>query len=144
MTDNKQQASILLIYTGGTIGMIENPETGLLEVFDFQHLAENVPELKFLGHHVDTYQFDPPLDSSAMGPDSWMKIVKIIADTYQKYDGFVILHGTDTMSYTASALSFMLENLAKPVILTGSQLPIGMLRTDGKENLITAIEIAAA
>ena len=138
MTDNKQQASILLIYTGGTIGMIENPETGVLEVFDFQHLAENVPELKFLGHHVDTYQFDPPLDSSAMGPDSWMKIVKIIADTYQKYDGFVILHGTDTMSYTASALSFMLENL------TGSQLPIGMLRTDGKENLITAIEIAAA
>ena len=144
MTDNKQQASILLIYTGGTIGMIENPETGVLEVFDFQHLAENVPELKFLGHHVDTYQFDPPLDSSAMGPDSWMKIVKIIADTYQKYDGFVILHGTDTMSYTASALSFMLENLTKPVILTGSQLPIGMLRTDGKENLITAIEIAAA
>lgn len=124
--------------------MIENPESGLLEVFDFQHLAENFPELKFLGHHVDTYQFDPPLDSSAMGPDSWMKIVKIIADTYRKYDGFVILHGTDTMSYTASALSFMLENLAKPVILTGSQLPIGMLRTDGKENLITAIEIAAA
>ena len=144
MTDNKQQASILLIYTGGTIGMIENPETGLLEVFDFQHLAENVPELKCLGHQVDTYQFDPPLDSSAMGPDSWMKIVKIIADAYQKYDGFVILHGTDTMSYTASALSFMLENLTKPVILTGSQLPIGMLRTDGKENLITAIEIAAA
>lgn len=144
MTDNKQQASILLIYTGGTIGMIENPETGLLEVFDFQHLAENVPELKLLGHHVDTYQFDPPLDSSTMGPDSWMKIVKIIADMYQKYDGFVVLHGTDTMSYTASALSFMLENLTKPVILTGSQLPVGMLRTDGKENLITAIEIAAA
>ena len=102
MTDNKQQASILLIYTGGTIGMIENPETGVLEVFDFQHLAENVPELKFLGHHVDTYQFDPPLDSSAMGPDSWMKIVKIIADTYQKYDGFVILHGTDTMFSVAN------------------------------------------
>ena len=133
-----------MIYTGGTIGMIENAETGVLEAFNFQHLAENVPELKKLGHKVDTYQFDPPLDSSAMGPDSWMKIVKIIADNYQKYDGFVVLHGTDTMSYTASALSFMLENLSKPVILTGSQLPIGMLRTDGKENLITAIEIAAA
>ena len=144
MTTNKEQASILLIYTGGTIGMIENAETGVLEAFNFQHLAENVPELKKLGHKVDTYQFDPPLDSSAMGPDSWMKIVKIIADNYQKYDGFVVLHGTDTMSYTASALSFMLENLSKPVILTGSQLPIGMLRTDGKENLITAIEIAAA
>ena len=124
--------------------MIENPETGVLESFNFQHLADNVPELKKLGHHVETYQFDPPMDSSAMGPDSWTKIVHIIAENYQKFDGFVVLHGTDTMSYTASALSFMLENLSKPVILTGSQLPVGMLRTDGKENLITAIEIAAA
>ena len=140
----QERASILLIYTGGTIGMIENPETGVLESFNFQHLKDNMPELKKLGYNVSTIQFDPPLDSSDVGPDSWMKIVKIIAENYQKYNGFVVLHGTDTMSYTASALSFMLENLSKPVILTGSQLPIGMLRTDGKENLITAIEIAAA
>ena len=140
----QERASILLIYTGGTIGMIENPETGVLESFNFQHLKDNMPELKKLGYNVSTIQFDPPLDSSDVGPDSWMKIVKIIAENYQKYNGFVVLHGTDTMSYTASALSFMLENLSKPVSLTGSQLPIGMLRTDGKENLITAIEIAAA
>ncbi len=132
MHTQQEKASILLIYTGGTIGMIENPETGVLESFNFQHLKDNMPELKKLGYSVATIQFDPPMDSSEMGPDSWMKI------------GFVVLHGTDTMSYTASALSFMLENLSKPVILTGSQLPIGMLRTDGKENLITAIEIAAA
>lgn len=138
------KASILLIYTGGTIGMTENAETGVLEAFNFQHLKDNMPELKKLGYAVSSIQFDPPMDSAEMGPDSWKKIVKIIADNYQLYDGFVILHGTDTMSYTASALSFMLENLSKPVILTGSQLPIGMLRTDGKENLITAIEIAAA
>ncbi|WP_080905905.1 asparaginase [Parabacteroides sp. Marseille-P3160] len=144
MDNNKQKASILLIYTGGTIGMIENTETGMLEAFNFQHLMNHVPELKRLGYSVSSLQFDPPLDSSDMGPDSWMKITRIIADNYQKYDGFVILHGTDTMSFTASALSFMLENLSKPVILTGSQLPIGMIRTDGKENLITAIEIAAA
>ena len=133
MHTQQEKASILLIYTGGTIGMIENPETGVLESFNFQHLKDNMPELKKLGYSVATIQFDPPMDSSEMGPDSWMKIVKIIADNYQKYDGFVVLHGTDTMSYTASALSFMLENLSKPVILTGSQLPIGMLRTDGKE-----------
>ena len=137
-------SSILIIYTGGTIGMIENPETGVLESFNFQHLKDNMPELKKLGYAVSTIQFDPAMDSSEMGPESWMKIVKIIADNYQLYDGFVVLHGTDTMSFTASALSFMLENLSKPVIFTGSQLPIGMLRTDGKENLITAIEIAAA
>jgi L-asparaginase len=124
--------------------MIENPETGVLESFNFQHLKDNMPELRKLGHDISTIQFDPPLDSSDMGPESWMKMVQTIAENYNKYDGFVILHGTDTMSYTASALSFMLENLSKPVILTGSQLPIGMLRTDGKENLITAIEIAAA
>jgi L-asparaginase len=140
----QEKASILLIYTGGTIGMIENPETGALESFNFQHLKDNMPELKKLGYAVSTYQFDPPMDSSDMGPEGWQKIVEIIAANYQTYDGFVVLHGTDTMSYTASALSFMLENLSKPVILTGSQLPIGTLRTDGKENLITAIEIAAA
>lgn len=140
----ENNASILLIYTGGTIGMIENPETGVLESFNFEHLKDNMPELKKLGYSVSSIQFDPPMDSSEIGPDSWAKLVKIIADNYSDYDGFVILHGTDTMAFTASALSFMLENLSKPVILTGSQLPIGMLRTDGKENLITAIEIAAA
>lgn len=140
----RKQPSILLIYTGGTIGMIENPETGALESFNFQHLKDNMPELKKMGYSVSTIQFNPPVDSSEMGPDSWMKLVEIIVESYHRYDGFVVLHGTDTMSYTASALSFMLENLGKPVILTGSQLPIGMLRTDGKENLITAIEIAAA
>lgn len=124
--------------------MIENPETGVLETFNFQHIKDNMPELKKLGYAVSSYQFDPPMDSSEMGPAFWSQIVEIIAGNYQGYDGFVVLHGTDTMSYTASALSFMLENLNKPVILTGSQLPIGMLRTDGKENLITAIEIAAA
>ena len=136
--------SVLLIYTGGTIGMIENPETGALENFDFDRLLKHVPELKRFNCHISTYQFNPPIDSSDMEPELWAKIVKIISDRYDDYDGFVILHGTDTMAYTACALSFMLENLSKPVILTGSQLPIGMLRTDGKENLITAIEIAAA
>lgn len=144
MNASKEEASILLIYTGGTIGMIRNPQTGALEAFNFQHLREHVPELEDLGCQVSTVQFDPPMDSSEMGPESWEKIVRIIADNYHSYDGFVVLHGTDTMAYTASALSFMLENLNKPVILTGSQLPIGMFRTDGKENLITAIEIAAA
>ena len=136
--------SVLLIYTGGTIGMIENPETGALEAFNFDQLQENVPELKRFNYRICSYQFTPPIDSSDMEPSLWAKLVKIITYNYDKFDGFVILHGTDTMAYTASALSFMLENLAKPVILTGSQLPIGMLRTDGKENLITAIEIAAA
>ena len=136
--------SVLLIYTGGTIGMIENPETGALENFNFDHLLRHVPELKRFQYRIASYQFDPPIDSSDMEPALWAKLVRIIHFNYHLYDGFVILHGTDTMSYTASALSFMLENLTKPVILTGSQLPIGMLRTDGKENLITAIEIAAA
>ena len=136
--------SVLLIYTGGTIGMIENPETGALENFDFDHLLRHVPELKRFNYHICSYQFDPPIDSSDMEPLMWAKIVEIIHYNYERFDGFVILHGTDTMAYTASALSCMLENLGKPVILTGSQLPIGTLRTDGKENLITAIEIAAA
>ncbi len=144
MNTQQDRGSILLIYTGGTIGMIENPETGVLESFNFQHLQDNMPELKRMGHTVSSIQFEPPVDSSEMGPESWAHLVQIIADNYDNYDGFVVLHGTDTMAFTASALSFMLENLAKPVIFTGSQLPIGMLRTDGKENLITAIEIAAA
>ncbi|GBU06870.1 cytoplasmic L-asparaginase 1 [Bacteroidales bacterium] len=139
--DNKQ-AALLLIYTGGTIGMMENPATGALETFNFKHLRDQVPELKQFAFRIDNIQFDPLIDSSDMQLDGWCKLVKIIETNYDKYDGFVILHGTDTMAYTASALSFMLENLSKPVILTGSQLPIGKLRTDGKENLITALEIA--
>ena len=124
--------------------MIENPETGALEAFNFDQLQENVPELKRFNYRISSYQFNPPIDSSDMEPALWAKLVKIIQYNYDNFDGFVILHGTDTMAYTASALSFMLENLSKPVILTGSQLPIGVLRTDGKENLITSIEIAAA
>jgi L-asparaginase len=124
--------------------MIENPETGALESFNFHHLLDNVPELRRLNSTISTIQFDPPIDSSDMDPEKWNELVRIISENYDYFDGFVILHGTDTMAYTASALSFMLENLAKPVILTGSQLPIGVLRTDGKENLITAIEIASA
>ena len=142
MKDNAP--SVLLIYTGGTIGMIENPETGALESFNFDHLLKFVPELRRFNYHINTYSFEPPIDSSDMEPYHWARLVRIVERNYDQYDGFVILHGTDTMAYTASALSFMLENLSKPVILTGSQLPMGMLRTDGKENLITAIEIAAA
>ena len=141
---SKANTSILIIYTGGTIGMIQNPETGALESFNFDHLLKHVPELKCLNINIDSKTFDPPIDSSDMEPELWSRIVTIIEENYEHYDGFVILHGTDTMSFTASALSFMLEGLMKPVILTGSQLPIGALRTDGKENLITAIEIAAA
>ena len=140
----RNKPSILLIYTGGTIGMIQNKETGALESFKFDKLIENVPELQRFNYQIDAYQFSSPIDSSDIEPATWIKLTHIINDNYEKYDGFVILHGTDTMAYTASALSFSLENLSKPVILTGSQLPIGMLRTDGKENLITAIEIAAA
>lgn len=139
---NPDETSVLLIYTGGTIGMIENPETGTLENFNLEQLQKHIPELQNFTFRIDTYQFDPPMDSSDMDPEAWRKLVHIISDHYTKYTGFVILHGTDTMAYTASALSFMLEGLGKPVILTGSQLPIGVLRTDGKENLLTSIEIA--
>lgn len=137
-------SKVLLIYTGGTIGMNQNPLTGALEPFDFEHLLSRVPELALFQTEIATYQFNPPIDSSDMSPKLWTELAHIIADHYDEYDGFVVLHGTDTMAYTASALSFMLEGLTKPVILTGSQLPIGQLRTDGKENLITSIEIAAA
>lgn len=136
--------SVLLIYTGGTIGMIEHAKTGALANYDFEQLQKQVPELKKFKFKIDSCQFEPPMDSSDMEPSVWAALVKIIQENYDRYDGFVILHGTDTMSYTASALSFMLEDLTKPVILTGSQLPIGMVRTDGKENLLTSIEIAAA
>lgn len=138
------QPKVLLLYTGGTIGMVENPETGAHEPLDFQHLASHVPELSQIHVLVDTLQFEQPIDSSNMNPEYWNKMAKVVVDNYEQYDGFVILHGTDTMAYSATALSFILENLGKPVIFTGSQLPIGVLRTDGKENLITAIEIAAA
>ena len=138
------RGKVLLIYTGGTIGMNRNPQTGALEPFDFKHLLINVPELEQFDLEIDTHTFNPPIDSSDMTPARWTELSHIIADHYEDYDGFVVLHGTDTMAYTASALSYMLENLTKPVIFTGSQLPIGQLRTDGKENLITSIEIAAA
>jgi L-asparaginase len=124
--------------------MNRNPLTKALEPFDFEHLLVNVPELKQFNIQIDTYQFVPPIDSSDMSPLLWTDLSHVIADRYDAYNGFVVLHGTDTMAYTASALSYMLENLTKPVIFTGSQLPIDQLRTDGKENLITSIEIAAA
>ena len=144
MSQNKPQTKILIIYTGGTIGMVKNPVTGALYPFDFSHIVDQVPELRSFGYNLDTITFSPLIDSSDVTPDFWVKLAHLIHNNYTKYDGFLVLHGTDTMAYTASALSFMLENLQKPVIFTGSQLPIGTLRTDGKENLITAIEIAAA
>ena len=137
------KTSILIIYTGGTIGMVKDPKNGSLKPFDFDHILKQVPELKGFGFELTTVSFDPLIDSSNLNPEVWIRIANMIKENYKKFDGFVVLHGTDTMSYTASALSFMLDNLEKPVVLTGSQLPIGMLRTDGKENLITAIEIAA-
>jgi L-asparaginase len=135
---------ILLIYTGGTIGMIKDPITDELTSFDFDHLDKHVPELNRLQVTLTSISFPEAIDSSEMNPQYWASIANTIFDNYERYDGFVVLHGSDTMAYTASALSFMFENLTKPVILTGSQLPIGTIRTDGKENLITAIEIAAA
>lgn len=140
---NKQVPSILIIYTGGTIGMVQK-EGGALSPVRFDQILDEVPELNRLGYHLESLTFNPPIDSSDMTPKRWEKLARIIENNYNRFDGFVVLHGTDTMAYTASALSFMLENLDKPVVMTGSQLPIGILRTDGKENLITSIEIAAA
>ena len=137
------KAKILLIYTGGTIGMKKDFETGALKAFNFSKLLQRIPELKLLDCEIETISFEKPIDSSNMNPEKWADIATIIEDNYSCYDGFVVLHGSDTMSYSASALSFMLENLSKPVIFTGSQLPIGDLRTDAKENLITAIQIAS-
>ena len=142
--NSEKRASILIIYTGGTIGMIRNSVTGALESFNFDHLLRHVPELRQFNLNISSRAFNPPIDSSDMNPSLWSRIVEMIHTNYDKFDGFVILHGTDTMAFTASALSFMLEGLMKPVILTGSQLPIGVLRTDGKENLLAAIEMAAA
>ena len=137
------KANILLIYTGGTIGMVKDFKTGALIAFDFKELLDRIPELHLLECSIETYSFEKPIDSSNMNISDWQKMAHIIEENYNNFDGFVVLHGSDTMSYSASALSFMLENLAKPVIFTGSQLPIGDLRTDAKENLITAIQIAS-
>ena len=139
-----KRPAILLIYTGGTIGMIRDAKSGQLKPFNFERLMDEIPELSKFDLNIQSHSFRKPIDSSDMQPEIWMELAHLIEEEYNKYDGFVILHGSDTMAYTASALSFMLENLAKPVVLTGSQLPIGTIRTDGKENLITAIEIAAA
>ncbi len=138
------QTSILIIYTGGTIGMIKDQESGVLKPFNFENIYDQIPDLKQFSCNLDFHCFEPLADSSNINPDSWIKIAEVIKENYENHDGFVILHGSDTMAYTASALSFMLENLNKPVILTGSQLPLGFLRTDGKDNLIAAIQIAAA
>jgi L-asparaginase len=142
--EKKQKASILLIYTGGTIGMKEDPTLQALRPFDFSQILEEVPELGKFAYKIDSYTFDPLIDSSDVEPAHWVALVKLIEERYDDYDGFVILHGTDTMAYSASTLSFMIEGLTKPVIFTGSQLPIGTPRTDGKENLISSVEIAAA
>ncbi|WGK95443.1 MULTISPECIES: asparaginase [Flavobacterium] len=137
------KAKILLIYTGGTIGMKKDFATGALKAFNFSKLLQRIPELKLLDCEIETISFDNPIDSSNMNPEKWVQLATIIEENYTLFDGFVVLHGSDTMSYTASALSFILENLTKPIIFTGSQLPIGDLRTDAKENLITAIQIAS-
>jgi len=139
-----EETSILIIYTGGTIGMIADDTTGALIPFNFENINDQIPELSKFNFDLGFHCFDPILDSSNMNPDIWIELAQIIKNNYEDYDGFVVLHGSDTMAYTASALSFLLENLNKPVVFTGSQLPLGVLRTDGRENMITAIEIAAA
>lgn len=140
---NEAEVSLLVIYTGGTIGMMQDPDTGSLSPFDFDHIYQFIPVLEKVHYRIDNYCFEPLIDSSDVKPAFWIKLASVIAENYEAYDGFIVLHGTDTMSYTASMLSFMLENLNKPVILTGSQLPMGMIRSDGRENFLTSIEIAA-
>lgn len=144
LNNTTTKASLLLIYTGGTIGMKQDPVTQTLKPFDFSQILEEVPELGKFAYRIDSYTFNPIIDSSDVEPGLWQELAELIYGKYSQYDGFVILHGTDTMAYSASALSFMLEDLSKPVIFTGSQLPIGIARTDGRENLISAVEIAAA
>lgn len=143
-TDISSKSSVLLIYTGGTIGMKEDPHTKALRPFDFRQILNEVPEIEKFAMKIDAYTFNPPIDSSDVMPNLWVKLADLIKEQYDSYDGFVVLHGTDTMSYSASTLSFMLSGLTKPVVFTGSQLPIGVPRTDGKENLISAVEIASA
>jgi L-asparaginase len=138
------KTSLLVIYTGGTIGMMKDSSTGALVPFDFGHIYDQMPILKSFDYKIDFQSFDPLIDSSNMKPSFWIKLAAIIEENYENYDGFVVLHGSDTMAYTASALSFMLENLNKAVVFTGSQLPMGVIRTDGRENFLAAIEIAAA
>lgn len=142
--DMTQKSALLLIYTGGTIGMKQDMKDLTLKPFDFSQILDEVPEIRKFAFKIDTYSFEPPIDSSDVEPSLWQDLARLIKDKYEDYDGFIILHGTDTMSYSASALSFMLDRLTKPVIFTGSQLPIGVPRTDGKENLISAVEIASA
>ncbi len=142
MTDSR--SSVLIIYTGGTIGMKEDPVDSTLKPFDFSQILDSVPELAKFALKIDSYTFDPLIDSSDVEPSLWQALARLIREKYDSYDGFVVLHGTDTMSYSASALSFMLEDLCKPVVFTGSQLPIGKPRTDGRENLVSSVEIASA
>ena len=136
-------SNILLIYTGGTVGMHKNPETNALAPVNFEILKSDIPELDLLDCNIEYLSFEKPIDSSEMNPERWVELAGMIADNYHSFDGFVILHGSDTMAYTASALSFLLENLGKPVILTGSQLPLGILRSDARENLMNSLEIAS-
>ena len=138
------QPKILIVYTGGTIGMVKDYNTGALKAFDFSQISSKIPELQQLNCEISTISFEEPIDSSNMSVEYYIQIADIISDNYDKFDGFVVLTGSDTMSYTSSAISFMFENLQKPVIFTGSQLPIGDLRTDAKENLITSIQVASA
>lgn len=137
-----EKVSVLVIYTGGTIGMQHDHETGALVPVNFDNISQEIPALEDYNFCINSWSFDKPIDSSDMNPDAWIKIARVIEEKYEEYDGFVVLHGSDTMAYTASALSFMLENLNKPVIFTGSQLPMGMLRTDGRDNFIASILIA--
>jgi L-asparaginase len=138
------KSKILVIYTGGTIGMMMNSETGVLEPFHFEDIYIHLPMLKLVDAKVSFKEMLPLIDSSDTNPEFWIRLATLIYENYKDYDGFVVLHGTDTMAYTASALCFLLENLSKPVILTGSQLPLGVMRTDGRENILNSIEIAAA
>jgi L-asparaginase len=140
----EDKTAILVIYTGGTIGMIKDPQSGALKPFNFDNIYDQMPILKSFQYQIDFLSFDPLIDSSNMKPSFWIRLAELIGSNYERYDGFVVLHGSDTMAYTASAISFMLENLNKPVVFTGSQLPMGVIRTDGRENFLAAIEIAAA
>jgi len=143
MTGVNDMKSILVIYTGGTIGMVRDKVSGALVPLDFSQVSRHVPELAHAGIRVEAVSFDAPIDSSDVSPRHWRSLATTVAECMDRFDGFVVLHGTDTMAYSASALSFMLEGLRKPVILTGSQLPIGIPRTDGRENLLSALMLAA-
>lgn len=137
-----KKPSVLIIYTGGTIGMVKDSETGSLIPVNVELLLSNIPEIARLDIELDIHAFEKTIDSSNVNPEHWIKLVEVIQENYDRFDGFVILHGSDTMAYSASAISFMIDNLSKPIIFTGSQLPMGVLRTDAKENFITALEIA--